>query len=431
MGLATRAMLGVLAALPSRAQSPPEPLRHLRIQEGPNSILEAAGARVVRTRDGATAALGCTDPGGTGAIRDLALDPAGRCFVAAERGLFVLAPEVDALDRVELREGAPPGTPTSVFVDRRRRVWLATDRAFGVLDASFFWGRTIQGAGDDPSDELAHYVPDAERAPALTAVSIDGVACAAGQTLRVDSDAPLRIVAAGTGAGGATFRWRLDRHHVWRDPELEPPETPLAPGEHLLEVVAIDRDLNRSPPFRVPLLVAYPRKYEPRVLVPVAGIAALALIGISVFGARRRSLARGVVGGLIAVAVLAQIVAGLVPHAKAWPFVGFSMYSEPHAENAITYDEGIVGIDPEGRKRWIDDISLGSAWDNRWQVLGALLEGGEPAASAWLARYARQHPDAPLVGLQVCARRRRLTPDGPVPIAPLIFGVFGGSGATR
>src|SRR5260221_10357766 len=141
-------LLAVFLSLPDGAFAPAElppqgGFAHTRLEEFPGSVLEADGARLSRTRDGRVQTVGCTDPAGTGVIRDLALDPAGNTFVAAERGLFLLGPDVDALDSVELGEGAPRGRPTSVSVDARRRVWIATEEAFGVLEPSFFWGRTV------------------------------------------------------------------------------------------------------------------------------------------------------------------------------------------------------------------------------------------------------------------------------------------------
>jgi hypothetical protein len=464
MGLATGAVLGVLAALPLAAQSPFEPaqtppadgFRHLRIEESPGSILEASGARLVRTRAARTSEIGCTDPAGPGEISDLALDPAGNTFVAAERGLFLLGLDVDALDPVGLGEGAPRGRPTSVFVDAERRVWIGTEEAFGVVEPSFFWGRTI-GAGDgldragpyrvaagargeivlETSGGLLRYRPDAEPGPALATLALDDRPCPAGATFHLAYGSPPRLAATGSANGGATFRWRVDRHHIWRSLAEDRVDPALAPGSHVLEVVAIDRDLDRSLARSVTLDVAAPRGYDPRILAGGGALLALALAGIGILRAvrrgGRRAWLRGALGGAIATALLGQIVAGLVPHAKAWPFVGFSMYTETHAEGGITYDEGLVGIDAHGNRRWIDELSLGMDSDNRWQVLGSILAGGASVASGWLERYNRIHPEAPLKGLQVTARRRRLTRDGPVPIAPLVFGSYGmgTSGAPR
>jgi hypothetical protein len=465
MGLATGAVLGVLAALGPRTQGSFEPtqrapddgLRHVRIEESPGSVLEASGSRLVRIRGGRVSTIGCTDPAGPGEIRDLALDPAGNTFVAAGRGIFLLGLDVDALDPVELGEGAPRGSPTSVFVDARRRVWIGTDRSFGAIDPSFFWGRTIGPADGlslpgpyrvrgeeegalllETSQGLLRYRPDLEPAPRVTEVRLGGAPCEAGATYHMLLGDPPRLSAAGTANGGATFRWRLDGHHIWRDLESEPLDPALAPGAHVLEVIALDRDLNRSAPCRVALSADVPLRYQARFLASVAGFAALLCLAIGVARSPRRAdgrraWPRGLVGGLIAAALLGQVAAGLFPHAKAWPFVGFSMYAETHAEGGITYDEGLVGLDARGNRRWIDEISLGNDSDNRWQVLGSILAGGAPVASGWLVRWNRIHPEAPLTGLQVTARRRRLTRDGPIPIAPLVFGSYGvgTSGAPR
>jgi len=431
MQLAIGAWLAGLAAAVAPLQGAAE---RLRVEERPGSILQVEDGRLVRLRDGRSTPLGCTDPSGPGAIRDLALDPAGNTFVAAERGLFLAGPDSDVLDRVDLGEGAPRGRPTSVRVDARRRVWISTEEASGVVDSSFFWGRTIApsdgSAGSDP------YRPDTAPSPEVRSVSLNGAPCAAGATYHVPYGAPTRLDATGTAGGGASFRWRLDHHHVWRSLE-ERVDPALQPGSHVLEVVAVDRDLNRSQPFRTVLAVDLPARYEPRILVPLAAGSALTLVLASVYLSVRRARGRGgpgpwlrgIVGGAVAAALLGQVAAGLVPHAKAWPFVGFSMYAETHAQGSVTYDEGLVGIDARGERRRIDEISLGSASDDRWQVLGSLLEGGEEVAAKWIERYDALHPEDPIVRVQVVAERRRLTPGGPVRIAPLVFGDFGRGGA--
>src|SRR5262245_6112948 len=110
-----------------------------RVREVDGAALVLQDGRLFRERGGARAEIGCTAAEGPGRVLDLASDPGGLVFVAAERGLFVLGPFVDVLDPVERLEGGPQGAPTSVFVDRRRRVWFATADEVGVLDPSFFW----------------------------------------------------------------------------------------------------------------------------------------------------------------------------------------------------------------------------------------------------------------------------------------------------
>jgi hypothetical protein len=67
------------------------------VVERPGSELRADGERLLRRRDGVEITLPCTSAEGTGRIRDLALDPAGLVFVAAERGLFVVSAELGSL----------------------------------------------------------------------------------------------------------------------------------------------------------------------------------------------------------------------------------------------------------------------------------------------------------------------------------------------
>jgi hypothetical protein len=419
----------------------------LSIVERPGSELVARGSRLVRRRAGVELELACTDPAGTGEIHDMSRDPAGLVFVAAERGLFVLDADVDALDAVRLREGAPSGTPTSVFVDARRRVWIATDKELGAIDPSFYWGRTItredglpatlpyRVSGDSSGGLLVEaggdawrYTPDRAAMPSLLDVEVDGRPWQDGSVVAKEYGEALRIVARASATGGATFRYRIDGNHVWRALTSESIEG-LQPGSHALDLVALDRDLNRSAPARIQLMVAYPHYYEKAFVVRAAVLVVALAIVAALWLAHRRyrgreAWSRGLVSTALALAIGGQLFAGFVPHAKGWPFIGFSMYTNTYREDAIIYDGKLVGIEPDGSARKLSVYALGGAFDDRWDALWAIINGGDLAASQWMSAFNAIHPSDPIAGLQVRADRRRLTSSGPVVIAPLILSSY-------
>ncbi len=415
-----------------------------RVLEPMGRSLERHGGVLVRVHGEQRAELGCTDPGGTGVVRDVAADPAGLTFVAAEHGLYVAAPRIDVLDRIELGEGAPLGSPTCVHVDAQRRVWLATDQAVGVIDPSFWWGRTLEpellpGGGPyrftvdgDGALRIAGaggcrtYVPDRAARPTVSEVRVDGVPVAPGAHLRSEHGEPVHVAAAGTAAGGATFRFRVDGHHVWRDLGGGHELRGLAPGEHALDVVAIDRDLRRSAPVRIRVGVAYPFYYAKGFVAAVGGVAALLVAALFLRrAARERSGRRGVGRALVSTAILlvlvGQVLAGVFPHGKGWPFVGFDMYSERFDENHVVYDGQLVLLDGRGRGRDVDPQAIGVAVDSRWQVLRPLVDGGDAAAREYLATFRGRFPHLDARGLQVQAQRTKLTRSGPVRVAPLVL----------
>jgi hypothetical protein len=424
----------------------------LAVVERPGSELVADGSRILRRRGGTEVALACTDPAGTGEIRDLALDPSGLVFVAAARGLFVVSAEVDALDPVELREGAPRGAPRSVHVDAERRVWIATEEELGVVDPSFGWGRTMtreaESREDGPpggppyrlagepdgalvietADGVFRYRPDQGPAPAVTRLEADGKTIEDGMTVTGAYGHPLSVSAEAHAEGGATFRWRLDGNHVWRELGTEPIED-IHPGAHVLEVIAIDRDLRRSEPARVAIQYDLPPQYEKSFVVRV-GLVVIAIVTAFFFWLARRSgggreaWRRVPVSAAIAIVIGVQILAGLVPHAKGWPFIGFSMYTNTYGENWIIYDGGVFGIEPGGTTRKLEYHAVVPFADDRWQVIGPIIDGGPEFSRDWMERYNARHPETRIVGLQARADRRRLTPDGAVPIAPLVFSSY-------
>ncbi|MFN0009435.1 MAG: hypothetical protein ACKVXR_16175 [Planctomycetota bacterium] len=428
----------------SSAEGPFEDRRDIAVVERPGSELRADGDRILRRRNGSEAALACTDPAGTGAIRDLALDPAGLVFVAAERGLFVVSAEVDALDPVKLAEGAPKGIPRSVFVDARRRLWIATEQEIGVVDPSFGWGRTMSledglpggppyrlaGEPDDTllvetSSGVFRYRPDQGPAPVVTRIEVDGKTFEPGETVTGVYGKTIFVAAEGRAQGGASFRRRLDRHHVWREFGVEPIED-IHPGQHVLEVIAIDRDLRRSAPATIPISFDLPPQYEKAFVLKIGVILVALVTALFAWRARRSGGGRAAwirapISAAIAIAIGVQVLAGIVPHAKGWPFMGFSMYTNTYGENWVIYDGGVFGIEPGGTTRKLQYHGVVAFADDRWQVIGPIIDGGPGFSREWVERYNALHPSEEIVGLQARADRRRLTAEGPVEIAPLVF----------
>jgi hypothetical protein len=411
------------------------------VTEARGSVLVLDEGRLYRERSGRRTELGCTDERGPGRVLDIALDPAGLAFVAAERGLFVLGPYVDVLDPLERLDGAPPGHPTSVHVDALRRVWIATENAAGALEPSFGWGRTLARddlPGGGPYRISAHagslalsgtagvvaYSPDVGPAPRITLVLLDGVEVDEGARLERASGDVLALSVTGDARGGATFRYRFDRHHVWHVLPSEHELTLPDPGAHVLEIVAVDQDLRRSPPRSVRLAIAYPAYYGARfVTLSIAGAAALGLVLVLVTGRTRgrARVVRALVSTCLAVALALQLVAGSLPHARGWPFVGFGMYTRSFAASELVYEEQLVLLRPDGSELFVRPESPGVAVDEFWQVGRPLIDGGPPAMRAFLADWRRRFPATGVCGLQLQARRARLTRAGPVQVAPLVL----------
>lgn len=412
------------------------------LREPSGAVLVLENGELFRRRGKTRIELACVEPEGTGRVSDIALDPSGLVFVAADNGLFVLGPWVDALDRVELLEGAPLGTPTSVHVDAQRRVWLATDEEVGVIDPSFYWGRTLEEEllpGDGPYRLEAHegsftirgsegastYTPDAEDTPQLERVLAGERGIEEGSPpLHVEYGGSILVRAQGKGRGGATFRYRVDGHHVWKDLGEALRLEGLSPGRHVLDVVALDRDLNRSAPRSIGIDVGYPFYFEKRFVLAFVGTGALGVLAYFVWRARGRgasALARALVSTALVLVIVLQVLAGLFPHAKGWPFVGYSMYSRRYAENEEIYEGVLVGLRPDQREFVIDPQAIGVAIDSRWQVLRPLIDGGETAQREYVEAFRKRFPRDAIAGLQVQARRVRLTDRGPLKVAPLVL----------
>ncbi len=417
------------------------PYRVQVVGERGYGTLRIEGDALVRTRAGEESVLGCTDAAGHGAPLALARDPAGLVFVATERGLFVTSPEVDVVHPVERLDGAPRGAPNSVFVDARRRVWLATGDAFGCLDPSFYFGRTIDVPAPGPytiqslepqavvlstGNGLWRYRFDRGPAPRVARLLLDGQPLEPGAELTIEHGDALALTAAPAGEAEVVFRYRVDQHHVWRALD-GPVGADVEPGEHLLEVVAEDRDLRLSEPVALRLVVDYPFYYRKAFVVSVAGalllvlFACFQLAGRDVRPASRR-LVRSAVSTVLVLVIALQVLAGVVPHGRGWPFIGYSMYTTSLDVGHVAYNGILVGLTRNGRPRDIPLGALGVAADNRWQVLGPLIRGGALVNAAAVEKYNGDRPTwPPIVRLQVWAERTLLSEDGPLPIAQLIL----------
>ena len=411
------------------------------LRPGFGAVLVLEDGRLSRRADGGGESLGVSIGEDTGRVLDASVDPAGLVFVAAEAGLFVVDGRSKHLDPVALEDGGPEGAPTSVHVDARRRLWVATETAVGVLDPSFYWGRTLgpdelPGSGPyrlEPGEDgglVIHgtagslvYRPDDGEPPRVVSCEVNGKPWSGGKLAATYRDA-IKVVATGAGIGGASLRYRLDGHHVWHPIEGELVLDRLSPGSHRLDIVAIDRDLNRSDLTSVGLRIDYPFYYGRAFVIAVGTV--LSAVTMLLFVLRARGAGAAAYGrallstGLVLV-IGVQILAGLVPHNKAWPFVGYSMYSQRYHQDGAIYDAQLVGLGESGGTWEIAPQALGVAVDGRWQVLHPIIDGGDAAARDVVERYRERFPNQAIIGVQVQAKRMRLTAKGPVRVAPLVL----------
>lgn len=421
--------------------------RPLVVREADGRTLEASGDTLVRARYGpgtpSRTRVPCTLQGGPGVIHALASDPLGITYVAAERGLFMISPEVDALDPVELQDGAPPGVPLAIVMDARRRLWIATDQAFGCVDPVMFFGRTFGAADSVPDAKAAtlgadrdgslilvtdegvyRYRPDAGEPPAIHSILANGEPAAAGSTIPLAPGAPFEIRLEGSALGGVTFR------HRWDDRlPLRPADggtilrRGLAPGHRRIEIVALDRDLNATPVRTLHVKVGWPLYWSPPVVLALGALTGLGFAGIRFAwpaGGDHDARRRAFLSAVLALGIGLQLLAAAVPHARGWPLVGFSMYTGLYEPGDLALRFVIEGLGPGGERRKIqaEDTRLDYL---EWHIVRPLATGGARAGSAFVAWYNRLHPDRPISGVEARMYRWRLSREGPVPVAPIIL----------
>lgn len=418
----------------------------LRVAEAGGSALVARGDRLVRLGRGKPVVLRPTAP--TGALRALAADPAGATWIAADAGIFLTSPEVGLLDPLELRRGAPPGRPVGLHVDGRRRLWIATDEAFGVVDAGTLEGRTFTAADGLPAPPYRglaaadgwlllladggtfRYQPDAGPRPTVAVVSANGRPWSPGLPVSFEYPESLTLTMSGSAAGGPEFRVLPSERGRFRLGSLESSTAVLEridPGRRVVQVVAVDRDLNVSEPVAVPVDVGWPFYFRPSFVIPLGLGLAAAVLGALLLAARRfgdsgrPAYGRAALSAFLLPMLGMQLLAGLVPHARGWPFVGFAMYSKVSREGRVVGNRVLETIERDG-----SSVSI-STWESfvayPTQVYHPLLTRGDAAARGFVEAYNQWRGEGsgrePIAGLRIRVYRRQLTADGPVELAPM------------
>lgn len=358
--------------------------------------------------------IGCTEPGGTGEIRYLARGPYGTIYLAAENGLFSLTNYVSHTTPLPLLEGAPKGEPTRVEVDANGTIWLWTKAGFGCVEPVHLFGHTRDKPG----------------------ISFDAIAKAPLPTLEVVSadespvDGVIRVRVKANASGDLVYAWRLRKRHrfIWqRSPEFELKD--IEPGKHDLDFVVFDEFLRRSKAQRVRVSVPYPKTYSKAVALPAILGAALLLLCAFFFAARRGGGGRvrytkAVLSTILVIVVGLQVLAGLFPHARGWPFVGFSMYSQRYDEGEHVYKGIIRGVSEDGEVFKLDPAVAGFPSDGYWQALLPLVYDGDETCQRFLDAYRQAAPQRKMKGFIISDDKHRLTVEGPIRVAPVVMRVY-------
>lgn len=413
----------------------PERSRRVEARSGVWFALDSGAIACVR--EGRTTTLGATmDPG---RLHELAALPAGTVLVACEHGLFVADPEHLVLDPADLRDGGPPAGVRSVAADRRGRLWWCSEREFGVVDPRLRFGRRF-GAADGlpppPYERLAlaadgrvllastvgtfAYRPDEGPPPAASAP------WPADRVLRANPDGSVALAIAAEARGGAHLRVRRRHHHLLQPLDGDAVRG-LRPGRQVLEVHAFDRDLRGARLGEVAVDVPLPAGVDLRMVAAAGLAAALLAFAWAWRRARGRSFAprlgwAGLRAAVLLVVAL-QLVAACLGYGRSWPFVGFSMYTETWRAGDVVFRPRIVALRADGERLLLHEHDAGVHQDGYWQMLAEVAFGGDAAAAAFFERLVRAVPahPSPLVGFTLGDGRIRLTPEGPVDVAPTVL----------
>jgi hypothetical protein len=404
----------------------------LRVVESDGGVLEAAGDRIIRRRDGVARELVCTARAGTGTIRALALGPLGTTYVAAERGLFLVDPSVDALDGMWLADGVPRGEIVGLHSDRVDRLWIATRDEFGCVHTGQWFGRMHTHDDGLPAPPYLEFAPASGELllrtaagvfayrpdptpPDLQEVRVVGGPISAPTGSRVECY--LRAVAE----GGASYRWRAASEHMLR--EVRAGSIDLAyPGTHALTIHAFDRDLDRSVALPLSVHVPYEEVYDPRRLLPaIVAIAVSVLVGFVARAIRsKRPIGKALLDACLVLVVATQLLAAVLGHGRSYPFIGFAMYRDVSREDDVVYTPLVQARDRNGVWHEIPAGPLSFTTDGTWRHLAELLYADENERDAFLRERASAL-GSPWTAFELRIARCRLTAEGPTAVAPFVL----------
>ncbi len=418
------------------------PAQH-RIELNRSLVAELTNGVLFATRapDAQQVVASTADPGKVHAI---ARHPEGQLFAACEHGLFVCDAEHLVLDRVDLRDGAPKTPLLDVCIDDVGRLWLCNSERLTVVDPRFGFGRTF-AAADSASTATRHgalqrvarddqgrvllqsqgvvfaYLPDQGPAPTTQSGEI------ARRSLTATSDGTVTFDLDVRARGGATLRQRRQHHHLLTAIEGNT-LSGMRPGQHVVEVHAVDCDLRRSVVAEYTITVPLPPQYSTRWL-PVWALLATGLLFVVVLRATPTSTSRGarLFRAACTSAVLfiigLQLLAACLGYGRSWPFVGFSMYTENWHQDDVLHKPRILALRDDGSTREFSVPEAGVLQDGYWQMLAEIVHGGESGQRAFLAQLDRFRgaESAPFAGFLLCDGRIRLTADGPVDVSPVIL----------
>lgn len=450
-------LVGLVLAAIARGQEVaplpwPENAAQVERAESTGTTLRAYRRRVVRFWDNGKAAfVPAAQPNGFGQVFDLAPHPDGVTFVAAANGLFMIHDGIERSDSVDTRDGVPVGMPYGVHVDDRGVLWLATESGFGTMDTHDFFGRTftatdgfdkfVRLAGnDDPpappflglavqpdgtmvvytADQAFAYVPGRLRKPELQILKVAGKPFEDGHVYHVGASVPLQVHVAVDGH--ATLRYRLPNDISWHPLDDQRPVVRGVPVDaHQIEVVAFDRELQSSDPVQIELAVTPPLKERPKVVA--AGVTGLELLagGVLWLLVRRRKLMLmpALVVGVLTLATGVQVAFAMLDYATEPRLESFWVAHGRDARDGVVYRLAVHALEADGSSRGLPLSWIG--WDHRahrHRVISMLREG-PPAQEQFLQRL--QSDDPNVVGFEVVSRRWRLTPKGPVEVAPVLL----------
>lgn len=394
---------------------------------------EYSADALTRMFKGQSQEIGCTDPEGPGTIHGLARSPLGTTYVIAENGLYSLSDKVTDLTPLPLKSGAPAGVPRGIQVDDLGVIWLATDAGFGPVEPVHLFGRVLAPGAfsglSKSADGTLHaqsaagtfeYRPGAESPPVVRVESADPAPIDGVQHVRL----------ASTTRGPALYAYRISYRYRYLTQSAAAFEIrDLEPGRQELMFAVYDQDMQRSADVRVVLQVPYPKTFSKAVAVPTILALGAGLLLVLLNAARRRGGGRtrytkALLSAFIGSVVGLQILAGIIPHAKGWPFVGFSMYSGTFAPGSHTYKGVVHAIYGQGFTRRILPASAGYLSDGAWQALIPLVYGDDETRQRFVDAYNKRQPGMPIYGIVVSDQKHRLTALGPIAVAPIVMRVY-------
>ena len=393
-----------------------------------------SGGELVRIEsDGSEFPVRNLGPHALGEVRAIYPGIWGCVYVACDAGIFATDEFLCNIDRVVGAKDLGSTAPLDLTQDARGRLWVVTTDALHVVPSDHRSARPVlfateTGAGPFVSigqegkrvlvirttaDEV-RYEPDTAPPPVLPGLRVNGVPFTKGDIVEVTYPAPVTVEFDARPDDGSEIVFVPDMRKRIHFRRTEPNEFQCRkadPGMRRARFRAVDRDGNLGSEITIPVLVQWPDPLRPSrvriilfacIIFGLGGPFAVAWLR----GVRGARLQTTMLTTLVVLLIGGQLLAASIPHARTWPFVGWTMYAIKGERGERIGSRQVEVLNADGSIEKLHDLRYYQS-----SLIHALKWHPKRAGPQFLREWNRS-AHTPAIGVHVRAPYSRVMHDG-------------------